>query len=92
MPRPNPDVDPDELSKFQRLPAPKRERHNETVGGGFIVIERTRKKNRLRPAPWPHELASYEQAAAAVIQLQKKEPLKRFAILEQVGFAEAVEK
>jgi hypothetical protein len=81
------DVDPDEFSKTARYRAPVSERRFETVGGGFIVVERTRKKNRLRPSMWPLELASYQEAARAVIRLQKKYPEKSFAILEQVGFA-----
>lgn len=83
------DVDPDEFSKILRYKAPIAPRHNETVGGGFIVVERTRKKNRLRPAMWPFELASYQEAAVAVMRLQKKQPQKSFAILQQVGFAAA---
>jgi hypothetical protein len=85
------DVDPDEFSKTRRFRAPVSERKFETVGGGFIVVERTRKKNRLRPSMWPLELASYQDAARAVIRLQKKHPEKSFAILEQVGFAPAPE-
>jgi hypothetical protein len=83
------DLDPDEFSKTRRYVAPKEPRHAETIGGGFIVVERTRKKNRLRPAMWPLELASYQEAALAVMRLQKKRPEKSFAILQQVGFAPA---
>ena len=85
------DIDPDEFSKTKRYKAPEGARHGETVGGGFIVVERTRKKNRLRPSMWPLEIESYEKAAIAVIRLQKKHPAKSFAILQQVGFAPSPE-
>lgn len=83
------DVDPDEFSKRHRIGAPSGLRRNETIGGGFIVIERTPKKKRLRAAMWPLEVESYAKAAEAVLVLQRRHPDKSFAIFEQVGFSEA---
>ena len=79
------DADPDEISKRIRFPAPKGLRHAEVRGGGFIVIERTRKKRLLRPSAWPVEVGDLAQAYAAAKRLRDKHPDKEFAIFEQIG-------
>lgn len=75
----------DEFSKFPRWRAPSHPRTNETIGGGFIVIERTPKKKRLRPSMWPHELATAAQAVEAIERLQKKHPDRSFCIFHQIA-------
>lgn len=84
------EVNPDEWSKMIRARAPLSVRPHETIEGGFIVVERTRKMRRLRPASWPVEHGSMKEAVEAVVRLQKKFPHKTFAILQQVALSEAV--
>ncbi len=82
-------VDPNEFSKRSRMPFPAKEREFETVGGGFIVIERVKRMGRLRPSVWPVEHATYQDAAESVLRLQKKNPNKPYAIFAQVAIAGA---
>ena len=79
------DDNTEKSSKVYRLPAPQNLRYNEVREGGFIVIERTRKKRLLRPAPWPIEAGDLPSAVKAVRRLQEKEPQKEYCIFEQVG-------
>lgn len=78
----------DTFSKARRARAPENPRHNEKVGGGIIVIERTPKKQRLRPASWPYELGSVAEAVSAINRLQETHPDRSFCIFQQVAFAE----
>lgn len=73
------------FSKKYRAPAPQNIRHHEIREGGFIVIERTRKKRLLRPAPWPIEVGDLAAAVKAVRVLQEKHPEREYCIFEQVG-------
>jgi hypothetical protein len=79
----------DVWSKDQRRAAPLGAREHETIGGGFIIVERTPKKNRLRPSPWPYELATLKQAVTAVERLKKRYPNKTFCILQQIAVSVA---
>lgn len=69
----------------RRIPAPRQIRSLETREGGFIVVERTTRKRLLRPAAWPMEVASLEEAYLAAKMLRAKYPEKEFCIFEQVG-------
>jgi hypothetical protein len=89
----NPDT-PDDVvweywSKSIRYKAPTDIRRGEVIEGGFVIIERTRKKRRLRAASWPVEVGSMKEAVAAVERLRKKCPEKTFCIFHQVAIAEA---
>lgn len=72
------------LSKFRR-PIPNFERHNEVIGGGFIVIERTDETKRLRPAAWPYECGSIEHAIESRNRLAEKYPDREFRIFSETG-------
>lgn len=85
------DVNPNEFSKKMRLPFPAKVRDFETIGGGFIVIERVDRMDRLRASVWPVEHDSYQSAAASVVRLQKRYPNKSFGIFEQIALAGAKE-
>lgn len=67
-------------SKKFRHAQPKEVRRHETIGGGWIVIARTLKTKRLRPAPWPVELPTREAAQEAAKNLAKKQPDTEFTI------------
>ncbi len=83
------EVSPDEWSKKIRARAPAIVRPHETIEGGFIVVERTRRMRRLRPAPWPVEHGTMKEAVEAVERLRKRFPHKAFSILQQVAISEA---
>jgi hypothetical protein len=76
-------------SKSIRHRAPTEIRRGEVIEGGFVIIERTRKKRLLRAASWPVEVGSMRDAIAAVERLRKKCPEKTFCIFHQVAIAEA---
>lgn len=76
--------DPDDWSKH-RLSAPQKNRPGEVREGGYIVIERTPKKKLLRPASWPVEMDTLENAVIAARRLMKRRPEKEFVIFQQVG-------
>jgi hypothetical protein len=67
------------LSKF-RTEVPHHDRTGEVIGGGFIVIERTDIKQRLRPAAWPYECATMEQAIESRDRLLERHPDRAFFI------------
>lgn len=71
-----------------RMPCPNGPRANETIGGGFIVVERTPVKQRLRPAPWPLEIATMAQAISAVNAMQARHPNRSYCIFHQIAFSE----
>ena len=75
----------DFLSKKHRIPAPQNFRHAEVREGGFIVVERTRKKRLLRPSAWPLELGDLASAVKAARRMQERHPSREFCIFEQVG-------
>lgn len=79
----------DEFSKFRRMKSPDAPRPGETIEGGFIVVERTPGKRRLRPASWPFEVASMREAVTSVERLCQLYPDRNFAILQQVAIREA---
>jgi len=76
-------------SKSIRHRAPTEIRRGEVVEGGFVIIERTRKKRLLRAASWPVEVGSMSEAVKAVERLRRKCPEKTFCIFHQVAIAEA---
>lgn len=82
------DVNPEDWSKKIRVRAPETPRPKEVREGGFIVVERTRKKRLLRPAAWPVETGSMKEAVAAVKSLQARFPQKTFCIFQQVAISE----
>lgn len=69
----------------RRVGAPQVIRRNEVREGGFIVVERTRKKRLLRPAAWPVEHDSLEVAYAAVKRLRAQNPEREFCVFQQIG-------
>lgn len=79
-----PEVYAEVVSK-RRFNAPQKMRAHEVRDGGFIVVERTRKKRLLRPSAWPVELGSLAAAFVATKRLREKFPDREFAIFEQVG-------
>ena len=81
------DQDIEDFSKM-RLPCPKAVRRFETIGGGFMVVERPPVKKRLRPAPWPLEVASMQEAVSAVNALQEKHPDRGYCIFHQIAASE----
>lgn len=76
-------------SKSIRFKAPHAPRRGEVIEGGFVIIERTRKKRLLRAASWPVEVGSMKEAVAAVDRLRAKCPEKTFCIFHQIAIAEA---
>lgn len=76
-------------SKLFRHKQPIAPRIGENVGGGFIVIARTLKTKRLRPAPWPVEYNTLNDAVIAVEHLKHKMPDETFSIFHQIARVDA---
>lgn len=53
---------------------PRQPRQNETIGGGFIVFRRGERTKRIRPALWPFEYASRDEALAEATKLAGNNP------------------
>lgn len=78
-----------ELYSKSRIGVPQALRPHEVRDGGFIVIERLRKKRLLRPAAWPVEVSTMQEALNAVEKLRRRWPDRCFAVFHQAVMFEA---
>lgn len=63
---------------------PKAGSRGEVIGGGWIVIARTKEGGRLRPSAWPVEHESREVAEAERLRLIERQPDTEFTIWKMV--------
>lgn len=62
---------------------PKKPRRGETIGGGYFVFRRGDSTGRIRPALWPFEYASVEEANAEAARLSAGQPGEVFIVVGQ---------
>lgn len=67
------------------LKNPQLPRPNETIGGGWFVFRRGGDTKRIRPALWPFEYATEQEAQAQATLLAIREKGEQFIVVGQSG-------
>lgn len=67
------------------LKNPRQPREGETIGGGYFVFRRGEETNRIRPAQWPFEYASVEEALKQAHKLALENPGFRFIVVSEIN-------
>lgn len=73
--------------KFNRgwLKDPKKARDGETIGGGFWVFRRGDDTGRIRPALWPFEYGTYDEAFSQASRLAEAHRGYEFIVVQQAA-------